>query len=79
MYGVKEKEVDKQGRIVLPSPWRKKVLRDHKVIMIIEEDEIILVPKTNKKLSSFFKKAKISNLKPDPFENFEESLARASA
>lgn len=39
-YGIIEKKVDKQGRIVLPKEWRKKVLKDHKVVMVMEESQL---------------------------------------
>lgn len=77
-YGVVEKKVDKQGRIVLPKEWRKKVLKDHKVVMVMEENEIILIPREKRKLSSYFQKAKKSELKPDPFANYEKALEEAS-
>lgn len=32
----------------------------------------------SKKLASFFEKAKLGNLKPDPFDDYEKSLAEAS-
>lgn len=79
-YGILERKMDRQGRVVLPAKWRKRVMEgtDRAVVMLVREDKIIILPKKGKDLTSFYAKAKKSPLKPDPFEDFEKSLAEAS-
>jgi len=76
MHQIFQKEMDGQGRIILPREWRQK-LRSNKVIVVMEDLSLRVLPEP-KKLSSFFDKAKQSRLKPDPFEDYAQSLAEAS-
>ncbi len=77
MHQIFQKEMDEQGRIILPRQWRQK-LRSRKVIVVMEDLSLRVLPEP-KKLTSFFEKAKPSKLKPDPFEDYAQSLAEASA
>ncbi len=74
--GIIEKKVDEQGRIVLPAEWRKKSLKEKKVLMMIQNNQIFLIPKEEKSLKSFYKKAKKSEI--DPFKDYEKALKEAS-
>ncbi len=76
MYQIITKEIDEQGRIILPKEWRH-TLKSKKVVVIMEDGTLRIFPES-KKLTSFFEKAKPSSLKPDPFENYHQSLAEAS-
>lgn len=76
MHQIFQKEMDDQGRIILPREWRQK-LRSKKVIVIMEDLSLRVLPEP-KKLASFFDKAKPGKLKPDPFEDYAQSLADAS-
>ncbi len=53
-------------------------MRSRKVIVVMEDSSLRVLPES-KKLSSFFDKAKPGKLKPDPFEDYAQSLAEASA
>ena len=44
-----EKDLDQQGRILLPKKWREK--HGKKLLIFEVGDELLLVPKKNKKLS----------------------------
>ena len=48
------KEVDKQGRLVLPKNWREKYIRRGKIIMKIEGDTITIKPYELADLTEFF-------------------------
>lgn len=40
------KQVDGQGRIILPKKWRDQYLKNHSVLIVVKNDEIIV--KANK-------------------------------
>ncbi len=48
------KEVDRQGRIVLPAQWRKKHLKGRKVILRTRGDILEVLPQGDVDLSTFF-------------------------
>jgi bifunctional DNA-binding transcriptional regulator/antitoxin component of YhaV-PrlF toxin-antitoxin module len=48
------KEVDKQGRLVLPKDWRDKYAKRRKIILKIEGDKIIIKPYRLADLTEFF-------------------------
>ena len=76
MYKLFRKEIDNQGRIILPKQWRKH-LKSKKVIIVQKDDVLKIVP-TSPKLSSFFDKAKVSTLKTDPFSDYDKSIAETT-
>ncbi len=76
MHQIFQKEIDNQGRIILPREWRKK-LRSRTVVLVLENQSLRILPES-KKLSSFFDKGKPSTLTPDPFEDYAQSLSEAS-
>jgi len=53
------KEVDAQGRIVLPASWRKKHLRGKKVLVRPKGDALEIVPQGDVDLTEFFDKAEV--------------------
>ena len=76
MHQIFQKEMDEQGRIILPREWRQ-TLRSRKVVIVMEDLSLRVLPES-KKLSSFFEKAKPGKLKSDPFKDYAQSLAEAS-
>jgi bifunctional DNA-binding transcriptional regulator/antitoxin component of YhaV-PrlF toxin-antitoxin module len=48
------KEVDSQGRIVLPAAWRKKHLRGDKVLLRPKGDVLEVVPRQKVDLTAYF-------------------------
>ncbi|MBI4415665.1 MAG: AbrB/MazE/SpoVT family DNA-binding domain-containing protein [Euryarchaeota archaeon] len=48
------KEVDKQGRIVLPAGWRKRHLRGNKVLVRAKEGVLEIVPHDDVDLTAYF-------------------------
>ncbi len=57
------KEADEQGRITLPANWRKKH-RSKKYKLIIKDDEIIIRPLSNRRLSDLFDSIEIDVKSP---------------
>ncbi|AIY90162.1 AbrB/MazE/SpoVT family DNA-binding domain-containing protein [Geoglobus acetivorans] len=53
------KDLDKQGRLVLPKEWREKYARRGKVILKVEDDEIIIKPYRLADLTEFFDKIEV--------------------
>jgi len=54
-YGVEIKKVDKQGRIILPSDWRKRELKENDEVFIIKEKGILkIIPKKKPDLTKYF-------------------------
>ena len=58
------KEVDKQGRLVLPRNWRKKYVKRGKIVLRIEGDKIIIKPYELADLTEFFDKVE-ADIKSD--------------
>ncbi len=59
------KKVDKQGRVVLPREWRKR-LESGRVLLIIRDDTIILKPYKSD-LTKFFDKIEV-DLRSDLYD-----------
>ncbi len=53
------KELDKQGRLVLPKNWRDRHAKKGKVILKVEEDTIIIKPYELADLTEFFDKIEV--------------------
>lgn len=66
------KEIDDQGRIVIPAKWRKKY-NAKKVKLIIKDDEVIIKPIVTKKLSDLFDTIEV-DLKA-PLTNWKKTKA----
>jgi len=58
------KDVDKQGRLVLPKNWRKKYVKRGKIVLRIEGDKIIIKPYELTDLTEFFDKVE-ADIKSD--------------
>ena len=58
------KEVDKQGRIVIPADWRKKHLRGRKVILRNRGEILEILPQDKVNLTAFFDRGEV-DLKAD--------------
>jgi len=69
-YGVEVKKVDKQGRITLPSNWKKRELKDSDEVFIIKEKGILkIIPKKKPDLTKYFDSV---DLDVDFIEEWEE-------
>ena len=53
------KEVDKQGRLVIPAEWRKKYLRGTKVILRNRGEVLEILPRERVDLTTFFDRAEV--------------------
>jgi len=53
------KEVDEQGRIVIPAEWRKKWLRGTKVILRNRGDILEILPQEKVDLTAFFDRTEV--------------------
>ena len=48
------KDVDEQGRIIIPKEWRRKLLKGKKVVMRLKEASIEITPYRQEDLTKFF-------------------------
>ena len=53
------KEIDEQGRIVIPAEWRKKWLRRNKVILRRRGEVLEILPYKEVDLTAFFDRAEV--------------------
>jgi len=53
------KEIDKQGRIVIPAEWRKKWLRGTKVILRNRGEILEILPQEKVDLTAFFDRTEV--------------------
>lgn len=53
------KEIDEQGRIVIPAAWRKKYLRGRTVILRNRGEILEILPGTKVDLTAFFDRAEV--------------------
>jgi len=53
------KDLDKQGRLVLPKEWREKYAKKGKVILKVEEDVIVIKPCRLGDLTEFLDKIEV--------------------
>lgn len=69
-YGVEIKKVDKQGRIILPSAWRKEELKESDEVFIIKGKGVLkIIPKRRADLTRYFDSV---DLGVDFIEEWEE-------
>jgi len=47
------KEIDEQGRVVIPKEWRERLLKDSRVIMKLGERSIEVLPVSELNLANF--------------------------
>ena len=54
MSQLEVKEVDEQGRIIIPKEWRRKLLKGNKVVMRLKDASIEITPYRQEDLTRFF-------------------------
>ena len=54
MSNVEVRELDEQGRLIIPKKWRSMVLRGGKVVMKLKENSIEIEPWQQPDLTRFF-------------------------
>jgi len=59
MMGIFLKDVDRQGRIVLPAAWRREHLRGGKVLLRSKGDVLEIVPQDRVDLTKYFDAAEV--------------------
>jgi AbrB family looped-hinge helix DNA binding protein len=64
LTGLAIKDVDEQGRIIIPKKWRSKLLKGNKVVMRLKEDSIEITPLRQGDLTRFFDAA-VADVKSD--------------
>lgn len=57
MSQLEVKDVDEQGRIIIPKRWRSKLLKGNKVLMRLKDDSIEITPFRQGDLTTFFDSA----------------------
>ncbi len=58
------KELDRQGKLVLPKEWREKYAKDGRIVLRVEGDKITIRPYKLVDLTKFFDKIEV-DLKSD--------------
>jgi bifunctional DNA-binding transcriptional regulator/antitoxin component of YhaV-PrlF toxin-antitoxin module len=75
IYGIEVKKVDKQGRFVLPSDWRKKELKDtDEVFLLKKKGYLKVIPKKKVDLTKFFDKADLGVDFINDWKKFEKKF-----
>jgi len=59
MSEVVSKELDEQGRIIVPKRWRERVLKGRRVMMRMKDGVIEISPLGSADLTAFFDKARV--------------------
>lgn len=59
MHQVEIKEIDEQGRIVIPKAWRSKHLKSKRLVMKLKEGAIEIIPYSTVDLTDFFDKIEV--------------------
>lgn len=54
MSRVEIKEVDEQGRVIIPKKWRSALIKGGKVVLKLKDDSIEMVPLERFDLTMFF-------------------------
>ena len=54
MSQLEVKDVDEQGRIIIPKEWRRKLLKGKKVVMRLKDASIEITPYRQEDLTKFF-------------------------
>jgi len=74
-YGVEIKKVDKQGRIILPSDWRKEELKDDDEVFIVKEKGVLkIIPKKKPDLTKYFDSVDLGVDFIEEWEEFEREF-----
>ena len=53
------KDVDSQGRVVIPKEWRDKYLKDGKAVLVLKEDLIEIRPLKRVSLTDYFDRVEV--------------------
>ncbi len=59
LHQVEIKEIDEQGRIVIPKAWRRKHLKSKKLVMKLKEGAIEIIPYSALDLTKFFDRIEV--------------------
>ena len=54
MSQLEVKDVDEQGRIIIPKEWRRKLLKGKKVVMRLKDSSIEITPYPQEDLTKYF-------------------------
>lgn len=76
---IKIKKVDKQGRFVIPSDWRKREMKDTNEVFLIKKKGFLkIIPKRKVSLTKFFDKAELGVDAIDNWALFEKRFYEGS-
>lgn len=76
---IEVKKVDKQGRFVIPSDWRRREMRDTDEVFLLKKKGFLkIVPKRKVSLTDFFDKADLSVEAIDNWAEFERKFYEGS-
>ncbi len=77
--GIEVKKVDKQGRFVIPSDWRKKEMEGTDEVFILKKKGFLkIIPKRKVSLTKFFDKADLGVDAIDRWAVFEKRYYEGS-
>lgn len=73
------KKVDKQGRFVIPSDWRRTEMKDTDEVFLLKKKGFLkIIPKRKVSLTKFFDKADLSVDAIDNWAEFEKRFYEGS-
>ena len=73
------KKVDKQGRFVIPSDWRKREMKDTDEVFLLKKKGFLkIIPKRKVSLTKFFDKADLSVDAISNWTEFEKKFYEGS-
>lgn len=76
---IKVKKVDKQGRFVIPSDWRKREMKDTDEVFLLQKKGFLkIIPKKKTSLTKFFDKADLGVDAIDNWAEFEKRFYEGS-
>lgn len=64
MASVEIKEIDRQGRIIIPKKWREELLKGDRVVLKMRDESIEILPLKSLNLTNFFDSVEV-DLKSD--------------
>jgi bifunctional DNA-binding transcriptional regulator/antitoxin component of YhaV-PrlF toxin-antitoxin module len=74
------KKVDKQGRFVIPSDWRKREMKDTDEVFLLKKKGFLkIIPKRKVSLTKFFDKADLGVDTIDNWAEFEKKFYEGSS
>jgi DNA-binding transcriptional regulator/RsmH inhibitor MraZ len=70
MLALEMKRIDPQGRVHIPSDWRREVLGDSEEVIVMRfEDHIRILPLTKRSLTEFFDRVEV-DVSPEVFKDY---------